>query len=135
MRTLAKAQYKPAIKTLIEYLDLEEPGPQHVIRPAQVTAGLFPAAVALSKMGDQAIPYLKSAISNTDNSKVLRVNAAETYLSMAHDQAAAISFVAKAARDPLEQAAGDALMHVAEGAVKGCREKNQQRCQEALNQQ
>jgi hypothetical protein len=77
IRHLAEARYKPAIKTLIEYLDLKEPGPQHVFRPGQPTAGLYPAAVALSRMGDAAIPYLKRAIFRDDNGKLLRLNAAE----------------------------------------------------------
>jgi predicted Zn-dependent protease len=135
IRHLAEAQYKPAIKTLIQYLDLKEPGPQHVFRPGQPTARLYPAAVALSKFGDAAIPLLKRTSSNDDNSKVLRVNAAETYLSMVRDPPAAISFLAKTARSSLEQDAGDALRHLAERAAKSCREKDQQRCEEALNEQ
>jgi hypothetical protein len=135
IRGLAKAQYKPAIKTLIEYLDLKEPGPPYVIRPSQATAGLYPAAEALSRLGDAAIPELKGAISRDDNSKLLRLNAAETYLSMVRDQPAAILFVAKTARSSLEQETGDALMRLAERAAKGCRERDQQQCQEALNEQ
>ncbi len=135
MRGLAKAQYKPAIKTLIEYLDLKRPGPPYIVRPGQPTAGLCPAAVALSKFGDAAIPPLKRAISSDENSKLSRLNAAETYLSMVRDQPAAISFVTKAARSSLEQETGDALMRLAEHAAKGCREKDQQRCQEALDEQ
>jgi hypothetical protein len=135
IRDLAKAQYKPAIKTLIQYLDLKEPGPQHVIRPTQPTAGLYPAAVALSKFGDAAIPQLNSAISSEDNTKVLRLNAAETYLSMVRDQAAVISFLAKTARGSLDQDAGNALMHIAERAARARPENDRERCQEALSQQ
>jgi predicted Zn-dependent protease len=135
IRRLAEVRYKPAIKTLIEYLDLKEPGPPYLIRPSQATAGLYPAAVALSRMGDVAIPELKKAISSNENTKVLRVNAAETYLSMARDQPAAISFLVKTARSSLEPETGDALLRLAKHAAKGCREKDQQRCQEALNEQ
>jgi hypothetical protein len=132
MRALGEAKYKPAIKTLIEYLDLKEPGLQHMVRPGQPTGGLYPAAVALGRIGDSAIPDLKRAISNEDNSKVVRVNAARTYLSIVHDEPPAISFVAKAARGSLDQEAGKALMDVAKIFAEGCREQDRERCQEAL---
>src|ERR1700760_288917 len=82
IRGLTEAQYRGAIRTLIDYVDLKEPGSQHVIRPTQPRAGLYPAAVALARFGAAAIPELKSAVSNDGNRKLLRVNAAETYLSM-----------------------------------------------------
>ncbi len=125
---------KPAVRTLITYLDFKQPGPVFVMHPGP-TGGLFPAAEALAKIGGPAIPALRNALSSDENNKLQRVNAARTYLFLVRDKASAISFVAKTSRSSPDRDVGDALMHVAENAAKYCEPNDQKRCKEALNEQ
>jgi hypothetical protein len=135
MRTLGESKYRPAISTLIEYLDLKEPGLQHVVRPGHPTGGLFAAALALERIGEPAVPDLKKAIANDDKDKLIRINAALTYLSIVRDKPPATSFLVKTARDSLDQGAGKELMDVAKTFAEACREDDRERCQKALNEQ
>lgn len=128
------ALYKPAIPTLIDYLDYKAPECclTHALR---VTGGLFPAADALGGFGSAALPSLKKAILDDNERKLVRVNAAKTYIYISlRDEAPAIAFVAKAARNSMDRNAGEALMKVAEDEAKNCFAKDTKACEDALKE-
>jgi hypothetical protein len=78
IRALGLEQYKPAIPTLIDYLDFKKPEPP--LRGIGPARGLFPAADALARFHSAVVPALKGAILDDNERKLVRVNAAETYI-------------------------------------------------------
>jgi hypothetical protein len=59
IHALGLEQYKPAIPTLIDYLDFKKPDPP--LRGMGPARGLFPAADALARFHSAAVPALKRA--------------------------------------------------------------------------
>jgi hypothetical protein len=131
---LGLTRYKPALPALIDYLDAKAPGPPFLGKPGP-TGDLFPAAGALEAFGSTAAPALKKAILDDNERKLVRVNAAKTYIYISlRDEAPAIAFVAKAARNSMDRNAGEALMKVAEDEAKNCFAKDKKVCEDALKE-
>lgn len=132
---LGLTRYKPALPALIDYLDAKAPGPPFLGKPGP-TGGLFPAAGALEAFGSTAAPALKKAILDDNERKLVRVNAAKTYIHIfRRHEASGIAFIAKAARDSMDRDAGEALMKVAEDEAKNCFAKDPKVCEDALKEQ
>lgn len=136
--TLGLARYKPAIPVLIDYLDVKEPGPPFLGKPGP-TGGMFPAAEALAGFAGAAVPALKKAILDDNDRKLVRENAAATYIFISffslHEERPALEFVIKAARNASDSDAGKALMKVAEFWAKRCTAKEAKSCEDALKEQ
>jgi hypothetical protein len=127
IHALGFKEYKPAIPTLIDYLDLKAPEGIAHLGP---TNGVFPAAGALARFRGAAVPALRKAILDDNERKLVRVNAAITYIFISHrDEAPAIAFLAKAARGSGDRDAGETLIKVAEDEAKNCFAKDPKVCQ------
>lgn len=123
-------EYKPAIPTLIEYLDFEK---QEVPSATKIIGGMFPAAEALGRFHGAALPALKKTIVDDNESKVARVNAAKVYIFISlRDEGPAPAFVARTARNASDSDAGKALMRVAQDEAKNCFAKDPKVCEDAL---
>lgn len=138
IRDVETAHYKPAVDTLISYLDFSVPvqtGMPLVIR-AGATRGLYPAADALARMGKPALPAVKLALTNDDLSTQSRVNAARVLRGLEwDDKPAAIHLIVRIARNAKDVATQDALQKEAKDLVRWCSDDEKQKCQEALSDQ
>lgn len=81
---LAPRYYKPAIDTLVNYLNFKVP----VLRgvpyqsTAGVTRGFYPAADALGRLDESAVPSVTRAVTNDEFPAQGRVNAAKVLLNL-----------------------------------------------------
>jgi hypothetical protein len=130
--------YKPAIDTLVSYLDFkvpEQPGvPMALV--AGVTRGLYPSADALARMDKPALPAVKRALLNEDLPTQSRVNAAKVLRGLEwHDKPEAIRLIVLAARNAKDVDTEDALQKEAKDLVRWCTDDEREKCQEALNDQ
>jgi hypothetical protein len=133
IHALGLKEYKPAITTLIDDLDFEAPEPPSAVHLAN---SMFPAADALARFHSAAVPALKKAILDDNERKLVRVNAAITYIFVSlRDEGPALAFLAKAARNSLDRDAGEALMKVAEDEAKNCFAKDPKVCENSLKEQ
>jgi hypothetical protein len=128
-------RYKPAIPTLLQYLDFKNPDAEiaHKARTGP-TADFFPAADALSYFGDEVIPAMQQVITSEDANKISRLNAASVYFSV-KPKPSTFAFIAKAARDTGDRETGDALAGLAAKMVNHCDKAEQDDCKKALNPQ
>jgi hypothetical protein len=75
----------PAVPVLIKYLDFRIPVPQVLRHTHEATDGLYPAADALARFGNTAVPALEEAVGNDDLSAIGRSNAAKELFVEATD--------------------------------------------------
>lgn len=131
--------YKPAIDTLVSYLDFKvpvQPGmPMVLIGGA--TRGLYPAADALDRMDKPALPGVERALTNDDLPTQGRVNAAKVLFGLRFHDApqAVIRLIVLAARNAKDVDTQDALQKAAKELARSCRDDTRQKCQEALKDQ
>jgi hypothetical protein len=106
-------RYKPAIPTLLQYLDFKNPDAE-IAHTARVgpTVNFYPAADALGSFGEMVIPAMQQVITSEDFIKVSRLNAASVYFWL-KPKPSTLAFIAKAARDTGDRETGDALAGLA----------------------
>jgi hypothetical protein len=128
-------RYKPAVPTLLQYLDFKNPDAEiaHKARTGP-TADFYPAADALSYFGDAVIPAMQQVITSEDSTKVSRLNAASVYFAL-RPKPSTIALIAKAARDTGDREAGGALAGLAAQMAAHCDKAEQDDCKKALNPQ
>lgn len=129
--------YKPAIDTLVSYLDFEvpvQPG-RPIVVLAGVTSGFYPAADALYRMDKLALPAVEHALTNDDFPAQGRVNAAKVLFNLRFRDApqAVIRLIVLAARNAKDVDTQDALQKTAKELARSCWNDTRQKCQEALN--
>ena len=138
IRNLGTAQYKPAIDTLVSYLDFNVPVQPGVplVFLAGATSGQCPAADALARMGKFALPTVKRALMNEALPTQSRVSAAKVLRGLEWDNKPdAIRLIVLAARNAKDVGTEDALQREAKDFVRWCPDAEKPKCQEALNEQ
>jgi hypothetical protein len=125
--------YKPAIPTLLQYVDFKNPDAE-IVHTARVgpTANFYPAADALGSFGEMVISAMQQVITSEDSNKVSRLNAASVYFWL-KPKPSTFAFIAKAARDTGDRETGDALAGLAAKMVNHCEKTEQDDCKKALN--
>jgi hypothetical protein len=124
----------PAVPVLIKYLDFGIPVPQVLRHTHEATDGLYPAADALARFGNTAVPALEEAVGNDDLSAIGRSNAAKELLVEATDQVHVVKLTRKAAQSPRDYEAADALRKLANLMASYCQPDVKQQCKEAANE-
>jgi hypothetical protein len=129
--------YKPAIDTLVGYLDFKvplQPG-RPIMVLAGVTSGFYPAADALDRMDKLALPAVERALANDNLPAQARVNAAKVFFDLRfHDRPQeAIGLIVLAAHNAKDVDTQDALQKVAKELVRICPDNAREKCQEALD--
>jgi hypothetical protein len=138
IQVIAREGYKPAIPTLIKFLDFKKPEPPgvHVVRHPGPTNDLYPAADAMAAMGEAAIPALKNVITaDSDTSKIARINAACVLFFITENKAQVIRFTVRAARDMQHRDTADTLTELAGKMGSRCTSKDEEQCKDALKDQ
>jgi hypothetical protein len=132
---LRRDSYKPAIPTLLQYLDFKNPDAE-IVHQARVgpTTNFYPAADALGSFGEMVIPAMQQVITSEDSNKVSRLNAASVYFWV-KPKPSTFAFIAKAARETGDRETGDALAGLAAKVVNHCDKAEQDDCKKALNPQ
>jgi hypothetical protein len=130
---------KPAIDTLVSYLDFEvpvQPG-RPIVVLAGVTSGFYPAADALDRMDKLALPAVEHALNSDDLPTQGRVNAAKVLFDLRFHDApqGVIHLIVLAARNAKDVDTQDALQKVAKELARSCWDDTRQKCQEALKDQ
>jgi hypothetical protein len=131
--------YKPAIDTLVSYLDFKvpvQPG-RPMVLIGGVTRGLYPAADALDRMDKLALPAVEHALTNDDLPTQGRVNAAKVLFDLRLHNApqGVIRLIVLAARNAKDVDTQDALQKVAKELARSCWNDTRQKCREALKDQ
>jgi hypothetical protein len=124
----------PAVPVLIKCLDFGIPVPQVLRHTHEATDGLYPAADALARFGNTAIPALEEAVSNDDLSAIGRSNAATALWAETRDQVHVVKLTRKAAQLSRDYQAVDALRTLANLMASYCEPDMKQRCKEAANE-
>lgn len=139
IQILNNNHYKPAVDVLVSYLDFKAPVLPGIPYEATagVTRGLYPAADALGRFDESAVPALTRAVTDDEFPAQGRVNAAKVLFGLKyHDKPEeVIRLSAHAARATQGADAAEALQKEAEAMVRLCPDNKQQKCQEALNDQ
>ena|SRR5690348_10269736 len=130
--------YKPAIDTLVSYLDFKvplQPG-RPIMVVAGVTHGFYPAADALDRM-ENALPAVERAVTSDNLPIQGRVNAAKVFFGLRfHDRPQeVVRLIVLAARNAKDVDTQDALQKVAKELARSCSNDVRQKCQEAVNDQ
>lgn len=128
--------YKPAIDTLVSYLDFKIPVQtgMPLVFLAGATSGQCPAADALARMDKPALPAVKRALNNEDLPIQSRVNAAKVLRGLEWDNKPdAIRLIVLAARNAKDVGTEDALEKEAKDFIRWCSDAEKQKCQEALS--
>ena len=131
--------YKPAIETLVSYLDFKVPvlPGRPIVVLAGVTSGFYPAADALDRMDKLALPAVERALTDDNLPIQGRVNAAKVLFNLRwHDAPReAIRLIVLAAHNPKDVDIQDALQKVAKELARSCSDDVRQKCQETLDGQ
>jgi hypothetical protein len=105
IRELGNNRHAASIKTLVAYLDVRLPDPRNLgtrERPIIIArivppGGLYAASIALSQIGQAAVPDLLEVIANASTSELVRDNAADTLFTIYRAQPQAIVAIVSAA--------------------------------------
>ena len=135
---LGRAQYAPAVPTLLRYLDYPYPDPPNYGTPqnplilAKINWTNYPAANALSDIGKVAVPQLVEAIADAATPELIRKNAADTERFIyAPDPPEGIAVLVRAAHartDPMDSLR---LMDQARRLASLCRPEVRNECENA----
>jgi hypothetical protein len=135
IRNVEENSYRPAIPVLTKYLDFRMPPPFAPYDPLTraPTGGLYPAADALARFGEAAVPALNAAIDKETLSLIARSNAANALFVVTKDKARVISLIAKVAQSSADPQTANAFKKLSNDMVSQCKSDELQRCKEALN--
>lgn len=132
---VALEQYKPAIPTLLHYLDFLPPRNFPFTHHMGPTGGEYPGVEALSQFDEKdVLSGIQKVIRDDDVNTLSRVNAAILYFFKWPD-GETIRFIVRVAQSAIDPASSQALLVLAETAVKYCPISEREECKKAFETQ